>query len=199
VRCLFTIKSDGTTLRQLTLGRNQTDEQPAWAPDATHLVFVSNRTGSRQLWTVSILDGKLVQLTTVDGSLDPQNPSWSPDGVTIAFASHSNLYLIMSDGSKLRPFVLGGKAAMPDWSPDGASIVYVDGETIWVRSADGLTSTPIGTYRGTRNPRWAPDGTRIIFSARDANDYQHLYLVDSLGAWLRQVTIGVSDDITPDW
>jgi TolB protein len=52
-------------------GRN---EHPSWAPDGRHLVFESNRTGSRQVWTM-IADGTNPQQLTHEG--ENWNPTWS--------------------------------------------------------------------------------------------------------------------------
>lgn len=198
-RCLYTMKNDGTTLRQITFGLNHTDAQPAWAPDGLHLVFVSDRDGSQQLWTVSAVDGTIAQLTTVDGQQAPQHPSWSPDGANIVFSNSGNLYLIGSDGSKLRSFVISGKAVTPDWSPDGTRILYVIGQTVWIRSVDGTVASVVGTYLDALSPHWSANGNQIMLSAHDANGYRHLFMVDLLGDWVKQVTIGATDDITPDW
>ena len=145
------------------------------------------------------MDGTLHQLTTNDGLQNPQNPSWSPDGNTIVFGNGGNLYLISSNGTQMRPFVISGKARMPDWSPDGTSIAYVDGESVWVRSVDGKSSTLVGRFSAASSPHWSLSGTQLILSAHDAGGSAHLYLVDLLGNWVKQVTLGRYDDISPDW
>ena len=35
------------------------DEQPAWSADGQHLLFISNRTGSRDFWALPMRDGKV--------------------------------------------------------------------------------------------------------------------------------------------
>jgi TolB protein len=58
---------------QLThdVGRN---EHPSWSPDGRHLVFESNRSGSKQVWTM-LADGTNPQQLTHDGQ--NWNPTWS--------------------------------------------------------------------------------------------------------------------------
>jgi TolB protein len=58
---------------QLThdVGRN---EHPSWAPDGRHLVFESNRSGSKQLWTM-LADGSDPRQITQQG--ENWNPAWS--------------------------------------------------------------------------------------------------------------------------
>jgi TolB protein len=63
------------------------NEQPSWAPDGRHLVFVSTRSGVRQLWIVDTESGRLRQLARVAGAL---LPAWSPrlgSGATASAAS----------------------------------------------------------------------------------------------------------------
>jgi TolB protein len=61
------------TVRQLTsAGRN---EDPTWAPDGRHLGFISNRTGSRQIWVIDLETGRIRQLTRGG---EVRLPAWSP-------------------------------------------------------------------------------------------------------------------------
>ncbi len=52
------------------------NEDPSWAPDSQHLVFVSNRTGIKQLWVFDRKTGASRQLT--HGNTSVINPAWSP-------------------------------------------------------------------------------------------------------------------------
>ncbi len=196
-RYLYAMKQDGSQPTQLTTGLYDTDSQPAWSPDGLSLAFISDRGGNPQVWTLSLVDGTLRQLTTAAGT--PGNPSWSPDGANIVYSSAGSIYIIASTGSEPQLFVLSSKARTPDWSPDGNFIAYVDGESVWTRSVNGLTTTLVGTYAGASSPRWSPDGTRLTLIARDNSGHSHLYLLDGGGNWVKQVTAGPTDDMTPDW
>lgn len=63
---------DGTTQQFTSEGSN---EDPSWAPDGRHMVFVSNRTGARELWVLDTESSRARQLTH-GGRV--QNPAWSP-------------------------------------------------------------------------------------------------------------------------
>lgn len=196
-RYLYVMKYDGSQPTQITTGLYNTDSQPAWSPDGLTIAFISDRGGNPQVWTLSLSDGTFSQRT--NNAVAPANPAWSPDGSTIVYSSAGSLYLLRSSGLSPQLFVSSGKAHTPDWSPDGTNIAYVDGETVWIRSIDGLTSTQIGTFAGANSPRWSLSGTQLTLSARDANGHPHLYVVDMLGNWTKQVTYGTTDDVTPDW
>jgi TolB protein len=69
---IFTVSPDGRGLRQLTQsGRN---EDPSWAPDGRHIVFASNRGGSKGLWVLEVVSGRIRKLV---GGSDPRLPDWS--------------------------------------------------------------------------------------------------------------------------
>jgi Tol biopolymer transport system component len=118
-----------------------TDSSPAYSPDGREIVFVSDRTGSRQLW---LADGDGInarQLTYFQGST-VGSPRWAPDGRRIvfdaSFAGPPAIWLINRDGSglhrlddsKTREYLLR-------WSRDGRWIYFTafhDGnDQLWKR------------------------------------------------------------------
>jgi Tol biopolymer transport system component len=68
-------------LRQLTYGRHH-DGSPALTSDGARLAFISDRSGSGQVWVMSLDGGEARQLTDFPGGLS--GPVWSPDGTAIA-------------------------------------------------------------------------------------------------------------------
>ena len=59
---IVVVRPDGTGLRRLTRSPYY-DSEPAWSPDGTRIVFVSNRTGSDELFVLNAEGGGLKQLT----------------------------------------------------------------------------------------------------------------------------------------
>jgi Tol biopolymer transport system component/DNA-binding winged helix-turn-helix (wHTH) protein len=62
------------------------DYHPQVSPDGRSLAFVSDRSGSRDLWLAKLDGGEPRRLTTVN-QLIVGYPRWSPDGATISFHS----------------------------------------------------------------------------------------------------------------
>jgi dipeptidyl aminopeptidase/acylaminoacyl peptidase len=62
------------------------DTDPCWSPDGDWLAFLSNRSGKRELYVISVAGTRLTQLT-VEPDMDWEGPlSWSADGAWIALA-----------------------------------------------------------------------------------------------------------------
>jgi len=55
---------------QLTHGEGK-NENPSWAPDGKHIVFMSDRTGRPQIWSMLADGSQLQQLTTEGSNLHP--------------------------------------------------------------------------------------------------------------------------------
>ena len=97
------------------------DLDPAFSPDGRRLAFVSERSGTRELW-VSNADGTDAhQRTSFNGSFTGR-PSWSPDGRSIAFHA-GGIQVIPSDAGAPRQLSEDGES--PTWSSDGRWIYFV--------------------------------------------------------------------------
>src|SRR5918912_2722146 len=134
---------------------------PARGPHGT-LVFVSDRSGTFQIYSIRADDSRLGQLTrgrAADGA-----PLFSPDGRRIVFTraskrNESELWVMNADGSRQRKLASSGSA--PAWSPDSRRLANVDaGYKLVVARLDGRARVSI---RGGREPHWSPDGRLIAF------------------------------------
>ncbi len=92
------------------------------APNGERIAFVSNRTGSKEIWIANSDGSDQTQLTFFNGP-SVGSPRWSPDGKQIAFDGYaggsSDIYVMPADGGK--PSRVTSDAAneiRPSWSHD---------------------------------------------------------------------------------
>ncbi len=173
---IWIVRRDGTGHRPLTSGKFNEDA-PSWSPDGTRLAFVSNRSGSTQLWVRWMDTGDQVAIT--HGNQAPSAPAWSPDGRQLAF-----LELVA------RPaLVVGTPLTPPAGATWSAPPKYTDrlvfrqdqvGELptgfvhAFVVPADGGTPRQVssGDYQhggqvyGGGAVTWTADGTELVLAAR---------------------------------
>ncbi len=102
------------------------DSQPRFSPSGKQLAFVSNRSGSQELWLADAEGGKETQLTNL-GAHVLGYARWSPNGRQIAFhariPSEPQVYVLDVAGGiphQVTTSVPGSGA--PSWSSDGKSL-----------------------------------------------------------------------------
>ena len=151
------------------------DGTPSFSPDGTRILFSSDRSGHRQLWTMGLDGSSPQQLTFFDDSIDPFWASYSPDGTRIVFSTpdggNTNIYTVHADGTGLARLTTDANEDVePSWSPDGAHIVWssnFDGRmNIWIMNADGSGKTQLtnAACQSDHSPRFVNDGTWVMFT-----------------------------------
>ena len=103
---------------------------PSFSPDGSEITFISNMSGSPQIWKMSSDGGWPIQLTNFN---DPvAGASWSPTEDKIAFqmapggGMNSQLYLMHADGSNVTQFSKGGQSNnwLGVWNKDGSTLSF---------------------------------------------------------------------------
>lgn len=142
-------------------------------PVAGTLVFQSNRSGSWQIYKMTLPDGQAEQLTSEGRNWQPR---LSPDGTKIVFDSiregSRTVYTMNIDGSEqTRVGPLGGDARNATWSPDGEYIAFHSqlgpgNWAVYTVKADGTELTQLTDNNATDAwVSWSPDGKKIAFSS----------------------------------
>ncbi|MBU0492616.1 MAG: hypothetical protein KKA73_11510 [Chloroflexi bacterium] len=173
---VFLVNSDGTGLRQLTVGGQGERLAPSWSPDGTRIAYYIQ---TRAMYMaipedLMILDVAQPQAEPTRVSFTPpvvdRDPAWSPDGQTFAYCSDFALQTCNLDGSNVRVLLDEHKCYMPCWSPDSTRIavgVQLGDEDygIFVMNADGSNLVRVTQARAYHwDPAWSPDGSTILFA-----------------------------------
>lgn len=162
---IYSMAPDGTNTKNLT--NNAADDvEPAWSPDGTKIVFVSNRPqeqqeGGNYLYVMDADGSNVHQLTFEKES---KQPDWSHDGIQITYSNKGDIYIIKADGSSQSVNLTNSpeKDEKPTWSPDGSQIAWLSGNdrkwNINVMKADGSDKQQMTANGDASNITWTIDG-----------------------------------------
>jgi dipeptidyl aminopeptidase/acylaminoacyl peptidase len=183
---LMTLSPEGGFPRPLPLelggaGHFLASQMPGWSPDGKWVSYVSDKSGSPEIWLWSTEDGRDLKLTALGGRINALG--WSADSRWIALSGDRNgnydiWKVSVPAGDVYRLTSAERNEVFPTWTPDGSRIVYVELDERWVdhrvvvMGADGtnprtvVQDTDFFDYRagGTFGyPVVSPDGSRVLF------------------------------------
>jgi eukaryotic-like serine/threonine-protein kinase len=190
-RVVWTIPAAGGEPVQVTKDEH-VDWNPVWSPGGQSLYFVSDRSGSMNIWQVAVDEDSGRPLgepeAVTSSSVSIGLLSLSRDGRRMVYASEedkANLErrrldpIALQAGGEASPVTQGSRAVRSAAvSPDGAWIAfdtYQPQEDLFVIRPDGSGLRQLTDDRAKdRLPRWWSDGSRILFYSDRGGGY---------GAW----------------
>ncbi|MBV9502824.1 MAG: protein kinase [Acidobacteriaceae bacterium] len=150
------------------------DQDATYSPDG-RIAFVSDRSGSREIWLAKGDGSGQVRVTNLNGP-PVDHLQWSPDGHKLAFDSqlhgHSGIFALECDPASMRcgePKRLTSgrfREANPNWSADGEYIYFAERMgrwDIWRQPALGGPAVQVTRDDGYAS-RESPDGKWLYFS-----------------------------------
>uniref|UniRef100_UPI00404B0C6F TolB family protein n=1 Tax=Fulvivirga sp. TaxID=1931237 RepID=UPI00404B0C6F len=152
------------------------DRTPHWTYDGKSIVFASGRGNSYSIYIKPVAGGEAKKLT--ENSSNDFAPSTSKNAAKIAYLSDAggnlNLYVMNTDGSgkqNLTARLDAGKFTMAGYEDSGC----------WAMKTS-----------------WSPDGKQIVFNIPYKGDME-LFIVNSDGSNLKQITDNGDTDMSPFW
>ncbi len=212
VRDIFTIPADGGEPQAVT-NDVHTDWNPFFSPDGRTLYFISDRSGTPDLWRVPIdpktgrPQGSLRPVTAGVTTID--QASIAADGKHIMFAAPMMMNEIIryEFDSKSGKIVGEGKTMYAttsglqqfDVTSDGRRLTYrtaAPREDIIVMNIDGTGRRRLmdDTHKD-RGPRWSPDEAWILFYSNRGGHYD-IWRIRPDGTGLHRLTNTQRNDLT---
>jgi Tol biopolymer transport system component/imidazolonepropionase-like amidohydrolase len=193
---LYTMPSSGGKATPLTRGM-AFDGQPRFSPDGKRVVFVSDRDGGWNLWTIAVDKSDTTQVTR--GKTNTYySPDYTPDGKYIVSTRDTKLWIYHVDGGQGQQLIrteppAGGRGgvATADVSRQMGVAFGKDGRWVWFAQRRGqwIYNTAMSDYDlmvydresgevATRENRWgsafrptlSPDGRWLVYGTRHINE-----------------------------
>ncbi len=150
------------------------DEYPQYSPDGARIAFISDRSGSAEIWVCRSDGTEATRLTSFNGPYT-RAPRWSPDGRWIAFDTSAegnfDIYLVGPVGGTPRRLTTdASEERLAGWSRDGRWIYFASDRggswQIWkMDPADAGAAIQV-TRNGGFAAAESPDGQWLYFTHR---------------------------------
>ncbi|HEY4362902.1 MAG TPA: hypothetical protein VGN17_18170 [Bryobacteraceae bacterium] len=170
---LYVLAVDGSSEAEIVNVAGSNGD-PVWTPDGRHILFISNRSGKDDLWSIAILNGKAAgQESLVSGDLGNGLEALGIADGSYFYSTTQNdehIHIVKISPSGSVPELEGVIGLAPTFSPDGKSLAFKrhhpggDRYDLVIHSLEtGEERTPlaeIGTTDG-RAARWSHDGASV--------------------------------------
>jgi eukaryotic-like serine/threonine-protein kinase len=201
---IWTVPAAGGERVAVTHGTSL-DWDPVWSPDGTHLYFLSDRSGSMNVWQVAVNEktgevlGAPQPVTTP--ATEVAHLAFSHDGHRMAYVQRTSSNVLQGlrfdsasgeiSGDPVMLARLPTGALGLDVSPNGQWITFPSGgqqENIFAIKSDGSETRQLtdGEYKDFM-AHWSPDGKKILFGSNRSGNLQ-LWTINADGGGLEQLT-----------
>ncbi|MEX2528114.1 MAG: amidohydrolase family protein [Gemmatimonadota bacterium] len=183
---LYLMPVTGGAARPLTRGIAY-DAQPRFSPDGSRVLFVSDRSGGENLWTISLDAADTTQITTGEDYIYT-SPTWTPEGEyvvasrTYGLGGSAKLWLFHRDGGSGAQLISEPdnlKTIGATFGPDPRYIWYAEATGDWQYNASlpryqlavydreaGTRTRMTAGYGSAFRPEISPDGRWLVYGSR---------------------------------
>jgi len=167
---VWTYGLQGDGAKRLTFNTS-IDSVPIWSPDATRLVFGSNREVYFGLY-IKNSDGATDEKAILQEEISSFPSDWSRDGKYILYCRGPDLWFLTYPDLKSSLFLKAPSVVRNgQFSPDGKWVAYASNETgkweIYVTSFPDARGKWQVSSGGGEQPRWRGDGKELFYLSLD--------------------------------
>lgn len=190
------------------------DQLLLWADDG-RLIFASDRTGTRDAWSIAVGNGKAAgapELVRKDlGTGLPLGLTGNGSYFYQVNQTSRDVYLVHLDPATGRVLAgptpvderYAGENSAPDWSPDGRSLAYLRRGHVKIRDIETGEEREITAAlpKSASDLRWSPDGSLTLFGDETPRDH-NLYRLDVENGKVRRLVernLGNDAGMNPTW
>ena len=187
---LFVEELESRTVRTLT-GTESNSSSPRWSADGATVYFLSDRSGSQQLWSMDTLGGNLRQLTRFDRDVEgfgisPRGDKmWYVQTVPVAARRSADIYPDMAR-SKARIYDDLMVRHWDYWDEGSYRHLFVtdfDGEEVQpgvdIVGAEAAYDVPMAPYFDMDEIAWNNAGTMIAYTCKPMTGTEYALSTDS--------------------
>ncbi|MEM1177502.1 MAG: S9 family peptidase [Acidobacteriota bacterium] len=176
------------------LSRIGSCSSPSFSPDGQRLAFISDLSGSPQVWTVDVDGGWPAPTTALDDQVGAV--AWSPTADVLAYSVapggglNQQIFLTSADGTDVRRITDGGRTNnwLAGWTDDGSHVLFSSSRRspahldayAFQTGSDGLQLLAENPGIGTVQD-FDPDGGLAVIYRLESRSDANLFLMD-LGA-----------------
>lgn len=169
---------------------------------STQIVFVSGRSGNKELWAMDYDGANQHQLTSLHSIA--LTPRWSPDAERIAFTCYPTAGAILSAQICMYSMLTNrlitwpkyrGTNSSPAWSPDGGKVMFMSSQygnpELSVADADGSHIKRLTFSNGANtSAAWNPKTGQQVAFVSDRGGTPQLYVMDAAGGDVQKLEVG---------
>jgi DNA-binding winged helix-turn-helix (wHTH) protein len=179
--------------RNVVTSANDRNEGAQVSPDGKTIAFMSDRSGTVEIWTMNSDGTSAAKLTNIGNC---GSPRWSPDSQWIAFDAMrdgvSSIFVVAAGGGQVTTVVADGSQNMvPSWSNDGKWIYFASDRVneefqVWKVPRDPGPAQKV-TQHGGFSTFESFDG-RTLYYSKNRFEYPEIWEVPSTGGGERRVS-----------
>ncbi|MCJ7504017.1 MAG: serine/threonine-protein kinase, partial [Acidobacteriia bacterium] len=176
---------------QKFIASTRNEESARFSPDGKKIAFLSERSGSREVWVCDSDGSNAVQLTFLGGPSMGHAARWSPDSRRLTFSAniegHPEVYVVNASGGSPQRMTFSTYSGNPSWSKDGRWILC-DAMPAGIKKvpAEGGPAVPVTGAEAGWGPTESPDG-KFIYYVRNTADGFTLLRVPTEGGVVQQI------------